>query len=106
MRPLEPASNRRKRDIVEQALKRQTPAERAAFLDGACGDDAVLRAEMQSMLAGKKENQETVPLNAGVAGLQIEEGTAELRSTLLDETPLSEGTGHGDWPLQIVGADR
>ena len=36
--------------IFKDALKR-TPADRTAVLDEACGDDAALRAEVESLLA-------------------------------------------------------
>src|SRR5690242_16846036 len=36
--------------LFESALERE-PAERAAFLDQACGDDAALRKEVESLLA-------------------------------------------------------
>ncbi len=86
-------SDRRKGDILRQTLKRRTPQERAAFLDGACGGDGALRAEMEALLAGKKENEGTVPPNAGVAALQLEEGSTQDMPMLLDQTPVTEGPG-------------
>jgi WD40 repeat protein/serine/threonine protein kinase len=44
------ASNR-EREIFLQALERETPSERAAFLDGACGRDTELRAAVEALLA-------------------------------------------------------
>src|SRR5260370_15404003 len=43
-----PASSKRARTIVEAALKRR-PSERVAFIDGACGDDEALRAEVSAL---------------------------------------------------------
>jgi WD40 repeat protein/serine/threonine protein kinase len=60
----EPSSGQRKRELVLQALKRHTPQERAAFLDGACGDDAALRTEIEALLAmeeGKLHPTDTSP---------------------------------------------
>src|SRR5262245_18511621 len=37
-------------EILDQAL-RQTPADRDAFLDSACGGDAVLRARLERLIA-------------------------------------------------------
>ena len=51
MQAPEPSPGSRKQDIHRQALKRTTPLERAAFLDGACGGDAALRVEIEALLA-------------------------------------------------------
>jgi eukaryotic-like serine/threonine-protein kinase len=40
----------REREIFLAALERPSPGERAAFLDGACGNDAPLRARLESLL--------------------------------------------------------
>jgi serine/threonine protein kinase/WD40 repeat protein len=40
----------REREIFNSALERATPAERAAYLDGACGEDAGLRARVASLV--------------------------------------------------------
>jgi len=40
----------REREIFNAALDRATPAERAAYLDGACGQDAELRASVEGLL--------------------------------------------------------
>jgi WD40 repeat protein/serine/threonine protein kinase len=41
----------REEALFAAALERPTPAERAAYLDGACGDDAALRARVEALLA-------------------------------------------------------
>src|ERR687886_2492542 len=41
-------------DLFQAARTRPTPAERAAFLDGACAGDAELRAEVESLLAAEE----------------------------------------------------
>ena len=40
----------RQREIFLKALEKASPAERAAFLDGACANDAALRAEVELLL--------------------------------------------------------
>src|SRR5215471_15852761 len=44
------------REIFLAALERRTPGERAAFLDGACGADASLRARLSSLLLHHTED--------------------------------------------------
>ena len=45
----EPALERQ-REIYLKALEKPSPAERAAYLDGACGDDLTLRAQVAALL--------------------------------------------------------
>jgi len=40
----------RQREIFLKALEKPSPAERAAYLDGACGDDLALRAQVEALL--------------------------------------------------------
>src|ERR1017187_3980862 len=42
-------------EIFNSALERTTPAERAAYLDGACGDDADLRARVEALIRAHEE---------------------------------------------------
>jgi signal transduction histidine kinase len=42
-------------DIFLAALERKSPAERVAYLDGACGEDAALRAQVEGLLRSHQE---------------------------------------------------
>jgi hypothetical protein len=76
------------------ALALAKPAtERAAWLDRECADDAELRQRLEARLAGAAETQGAAVLNANAAGVRVEEGTTEVTTTLLDQTPLTEGPG-------------
>jgi serine/threonine protein kinase/tetratricopeptide (TPR) repeat protein len=48
-------SKRRVEEIFDAALEREGGAEREAYLDGACGPDAELRARVDSLLAAHEE---------------------------------------------------
>ena len=89
----ESSSSSRKQDILRQALKQTTPLERAAFLDGACGADAALRVEIEALLASDEEAERGPALNAEASNAPLGKGTIELTSTLLDQSPLTEGPG-------------
>ncbi len=41
-------------EIFHQALARQDPEERTAYLQQACGGDAALRASVEALLAGRR----------------------------------------------------
>jgi hypothetical protein len=46
-----PEQNRSEKEIFFEALDKNTPEERAAFLDGACGRDPTRRARVEALLA-------------------------------------------------------
>ena len=53
-------------EIFNSALEQATPAERAAYLDGACGDDAELRARIEALIrAHEQKNARTTEALAG-----------------------------------------
>lgn len=68
------------RDIYLRAVEKKTPQERAAFLDGACGDDLALRTKVEALL---RENADDSFL----------ERPAVEGVTVVDPTPRSEGPG-------------
>src|SRR5277367_5163559 len=51
MNEADPTQSRSAKEIFFEALDKNTPQERAAFLDGACGKDPVLRARVEALLA-------------------------------------------------------
>jgi eukaryotic-like serine/threonine-protein kinase len=51
MNEADPAQSRSEKEIFFEALDKNTPQERATFLDGACGKNPVLRARVEAMLA-------------------------------------------------------
>ncbi len=93
MQAPEPLSGRRKRELVLQALKRQTPQERAAFLDGACCEDAALRAELEALLASESAVQRGPDLASEPVSGFSEESSTEQAATVLDQTAPTEGPG-------------
>ncbi|MEN9676665.1 MAG: Serine/threonine-protein kinase PknB, partial [Verrucomicrobiota bacterium] len=56
MNPSSPSSAPHPRDLFLEALERPSPAERAAFLDGACRGDAALRSAVEVLLANHHED--------------------------------------------------
>ncbi len=54
MNPFPPSSN--PRDLFLEALEKSAPAERAAFLDGACRSDGPLRAAVEDLLANHHDD--------------------------------------------------
>src|SRR6516165_241085 len=77
------------------AAKERDPAARDAFLAGACGDDAELRAKVEAMLAqdGRKDRILDIP----AAGLltEVAENTAMRESAQLGPYRIEELLGEG-----------
>ncbi len=77
-------------DLFHAALDR-VPAERDAFLAAACGDDAALRAEVESLLKAHEQSGEF-----------LERPAADVASALIgdDITPLAEGQRLGPYLIK------
>jgi serine/threonine protein kinase len=68
--------------IFFAALEKQSPAERRAFLDEACADDAELRRRVEKMLAAQ-----------AAAGSFLDQPALACHATLFHEPPISEHAG-------------
>ena len=77
---LDPALER-EREIFMTALEMPSPGERAAFLDGACGKDARLRARVESLLRHHSEDR------------FLEDPVADLKGIPLPEPIVGESIG-------------
>jgi WD40 repeat protein/serine/threonine protein kinase len=71
----------REREIFLAALERPSPGERAAFVDGACGNDAPLRARLESLLRHHAEDS------------FLEDPAADLQRMPLSEPLIRESIG-------------
>ena len=72
-----PGQTSRAYELFEQALSRP-PGERSAFLAGACGQDAELRAEVESLLDHDRRASDEFmrPPESGDGGLQAPSAVA------------------------------
>jgi WD40 repeat protein/serine/threonine protein kinase len=77
---LDPALDR-ERELFLAALEKSSPGERAAFLDGACGKDAPLRARLESLLRHHSEDR------------FLEDPVADLKEIPLPEPLAGEDLG-------------
>ena len=69
------------KSIFFEALRKKNAAERAAYLDGACGKDAIVRAEVESLLKSHEKAGDFLP-------------SPDLDPDVtLDSSPLTEGPG-------------
>src|SRR2546421_924263 len=77
-------------DILQAAVEKKTPAERAAYLDGACGPDADLRALVEGLLQSHEE-----------AGSFLEQPLFEPNQTI-DQLPHPESAGTVIGPYKLL----
>jgi eukaryotic-like serine/threonine-protein kinase len=87
-------SKERRRQIAEMysATLRLEPVERAAFLTKACGDDAGLRFEVESLLAKELETRFMTVLPAEISGESASKGPELSTKELTSTSPLSLNT--------------
>ena len=82
----------RLKQVLGEAAARNTPAERAAYLDGACGDDHGLRAEVEQLLSAHDQ-----------AGAFLEEPVAPPPpSTLVPPAGPTEKPGDKIGPYKLL----
>jgi serine/threonine protein kinase len=94
----EQPSGSRQRELFLKALEKSTPAERAAFLDGACGGDAALRAAVEILLADHREDsflEQPALAVTGSSTVRIATPNDEQVGTLIGRYKLLEPLGEG-----------
>src|SRR5208337_922648 len=92
---LDPALDR-EREIFLAALERPSPGERAAFLDGACGNDAPLRARLESLLRHHLEDRFLENPVADLKGMPLPEPfVGESIGAVIGRYKLLEKIGEG-----------
>src|SRR5262249_8542970 len=89
-----PELYRRAQEVFASAVVR-SPEARAAYLDGACGNDTELRREVESLLASHEAASEGVLESPPIAAMESVAPAAGARK------PLSRGTRLGSF--EIVG---
>ena len=87
------SSGNRERDLFLQALEKPTAPERAAFLDGACGGNAALRAAVEALLA--KANDPLLDQMAADARPTLVVSATEEPGELIGRYKLLEKLGEG-----------
>ena len=80
--------------IFARALEIESAAERAAFLDEACGDNAALRAEVEALLRASQKSGDLLDLPEN-EGATIELPACERPGTVIGPYKLLELIGEG-----------
>jgi hypothetical protein len=89
--------NRSEKEIFFEALDKNTPEERAAFLDGACGRDPAQRARVEALLADhfRTDSFMKEPAVAGVPPTIRVSPVSETAGTVIGRYKLLQQIGEG-----------
>ena len=93
--------------IFAEALNLRTAEERAAYLNGACGDDAALRAEVESLLEAHEDAGEF--LDTAAVGLVAPPGTVPVLDspgTVIGRYKLLQKIGEGGFGVVYMAEQR
>ncbi len=82
--------------IFEAAIQKPNPAERAAYLEGACGGDRELRQRVEALVRAHQQSRGLLDSSASDAGSI----TADVDAPL-DYPPLAEGPGSRIGPYKL-----
>jgi len=97
----------RARQLFDQALELNDSAERQAFLQNACGDDAKLLAHVQKLLAAHSAAEDLFPTDPGEGATQLDPGShAEGPGSQIGKYKLLQQIGEGGMGVVYLAEEQ
>ncbi len=93
------------KELLDEALRRPTP-ERAAFLDGACGKDRELRAELDGLIAALDKHENLLVAPTGGAKALLDTKLDETRGNMIGRYKLLQQIGVGGFCVVWMAEQR
>src|SRR5262245_44092327 len=92
----------RAEDIFLAALERKSSAERAAYIDAACGEDAVLRAQVEGLLRSHQEAGSFLDAPLFDAARTMDQPVAERPGVQIGPYKLLQQIGEGGFGVVFM----